>query len=212
MFQRNSQKLHTTLKMENYTRNEWRRCENYTRNEWRRCKATPETSGEDTKLHSKRVGRIPNYTRNEWGGYQITLETSGEDSQVLPPYPILSPCAVLFIHPWRADIPLEKWCDRRTTKTTLETSGVFTTSPPETSVDFYIQKRLPSMCATLVFHPKRVYFQVSRCPIRSFVLCLIFYYVYLSFFGNFFTRFECSFSSSPLVSSVVFHLLDSFRV
>ncbi len=28
---------------------------NYTRNEWRRCKNTLETSGEDVKLHSKRV-------------------------------------------------------------------------------------------------------------------------------------------------------------
>ncbi len=28
---------------------------NYTRNEWRRLKTTPETSGEDSKLHSKRV-------------------------------------------------------------------------------------------------------------------------------------------------------------
>ncbi len=28
---------------------------NYTRNEWRRCKTTLETSGEDAKLHSKRV-------------------------------------------------------------------------------------------------------------------------------------------------------------
>ncbi len=29
--------------------------ENYTRNEWRRLKTTLETSGEDVKLHSKRV-------------------------------------------------------------------------------------------------------------------------------------------------------------
>jgi hypothetical protein len=28
---------------------------------------TLETSGEDVKLHSKRVGKIGNYTRNEWG-------------------------------------------------------------------------------------------------------------------------------------------------
>jgi pyruvate kinase len=28
---------------------------NYTRNEWRRCETTLETSGEDVKLHSKRV-------------------------------------------------------------------------------------------------------------------------------------------------------------
>ncbi len=29
---------------------------------------------------------------------------------------------------------------------------------------------------------------------------------------DFYTRFECSFTSSPLVSSVVSHLLHSFRV
>ncbi len=40
--------------------------ENYTRNEWRRWKITLGTSGEDSKLHSKRVGKMQNYTRNEW--------------------------------------------------------------------------------------------------------------------------------------------------
>jgi hypothetical protein len=32
--------------------------QNYTRNEWRRCKTTLETSGEDVKLHSKRVEKM----------------------------------------------------------------------------------------------------------------------------------------------------------
>ncbi len=32
---------------------------NYTQNEWRRCEITLETSGEDVKLHSKRVEKIP---------------------------------------------------------------------------------------------------------------------------------------------------------
>ncbi len=31
---------------------------NYTRNEWKRFKSTLETSGEDVKLHSKRVEKI----------------------------------------------------------------------------------------------------------------------------------------------------------
>ncbi len=53
--------------------------ENYTRNEWRRCKTTLETSGEDVKLHSKRVEKMLNYARNEWGRCKTTLETSGED-------------------------------------------------------------------------------------------------------------------------------------
>jgi hypothetical protein len=51
---------------------------NYTRNEWRRCKTTPETSGEDGKLHSKRVEKIQNYTRNEWRRFKTTLESSAE--------------------------------------------------------------------------------------------------------------------------------------
>ncbi len=38
-----------------------------------------ETSGEDSKLHSKQVEKIRNYTRNEWRRVEITLETSGED-------------------------------------------------------------------------------------------------------------------------------------
>ncbi len=33
----------------------------YTRNEWRRCKTTLETSGEDVKLHSKRVEKTGSY-------------------------------------------------------------------------------------------------------------------------------------------------------
>jgi hypothetical protein len=53
---------------------------NYTRNEWRRCKTTLETSGEDAKLHSKRLGKGHNYTRNEWRRCKTTLGTSGEDA------------------------------------------------------------------------------------------------------------------------------------
>jgi hypothetical protein len=49
----------------NYTRNEWRRCENYTRNEWRRCETTLETSGDDVKLHSKRVYFSPINTQSQ---------------------------------------------------------------------------------------------------------------------------------------------------
>jgi hypothetical protein len=42
-------------------------------------KSTLETSGEDVKLHSKRVEKIQNYTRNEWRRCKITLDTIGED-------------------------------------------------------------------------------------------------------------------------------------
>ncbi len=48
----------------------------YTLKEWRRCKTTLETSGEDVKLHSKRVEKMPNYTRNEcsFSGDESCLE------------------------------------------------------------------------------------------------------------------------------------------
>ncbi len=37
---------------------------NYTRNEWRRCKTTLETSGEDAKLHSKRVEKTDDLVKS----------------------------------------------------------------------------------------------------------------------------------------------------
>ncbi len=40
-----------------------RKMSNYTPNEWRRCQTTLETSGQDEKLHPKRVGKI---TRSQW--------------------------------------------------------------------------------------------------------------------------------------------------
>jgi hypothetical protein len=43
---------------------------------------TLETSGEDAKLHSKRVEKMPKYTRNEWKRCQNTLETSGKDVKI----------------------------------------------------------------------------------------------------------------------------------
>ncbi len=42
-------------------------------------KFTLETSGEDVKLHSKRVEKMQNHIPNEWRRFKITLETSGED-------------------------------------------------------------------------------------------------------------------------------------
>ncbi len=50
--------------------------QNYTRNEWRRCETTLETGGEVVKLHSKRVEEMWNYTPNEWRSCKTTLETS----------------------------------------------------------------------------------------------------------------------------------------
>ncbi len=43
------------------------------------CETTLETSGEDKKIHSKRVEKITNYTRTEWRRCKTTLEPSGED-------------------------------------------------------------------------------------------------------------------------------------
>ncbi len=94
--------------LQNYTRNEWRRCENYTRNwyrrfenytrnEWRRCENTLETSGEDVTVAWNRCWSPHflevegpgcllltcrscwQYTRNEWRRCKNTLGTSGED-------------------------------------------------------------------------------------------------------------------------------------
>jgi hypothetical protein len=45
-------------------------------------KVTLETSGEEDKLHSKRVEKRTNYTRNEWRRRQTTLETSGEEDKL----------------------------------------------------------------------------------------------------------------------------------
>ncbi len=77
------------------------RLENYTRNEWRRCKTTLETSGEDVKITLETSGDdvkttpqmsgedvkttpemsgCENYTRNDWRRCKTTLETSVEDT------------------------------------------------------------------------------------------------------------------------------------
>ncbi len=41
-------------------------------------KTTLKTSGEDAKLHSRRVEKMQNYTRDQWRRCKITLETSGD--------------------------------------------------------------------------------------------------------------------------------------
>jgi hypothetical protein len=46
---------------------------NYTRNEWGRYKTTLETSGEDVRLHSKRVGKMQKHTRNECTFFKKSL-------------------------------------------------------------------------------------------------------------------------------------------
>ncbi len=48
--------------------------QNPTRNEWRRLKNTLETSGKDPKIHSKRVEKIQNYTRNELIGLPVQVQ------------------------------------------------------------------------------------------------------------------------------------------
>jgi hypothetical protein len=45
---------------------------NYTRNRWRRCKTTLGTSGEDAKLHSKRVEKMKIHPEGRAYGDQIS--------------------------------------------------------------------------------------------------------------------------------------------
>jgi hypothetical protein len=50
----------------------------------KKAENTLETSGEDWKLHSKRVEKNWKYTRNESKRPKITLETSGKDPALKP--------------------------------------------------------------------------------------------------------------------------------
>ncbi len=185
-----------------------------------KAKTTLETSGKDVTLHSKRVGKMWNYTRNERRRCKTTIETGGED---------------VTLHSKRVekakttpetsgeDVKLHsnEW---RRCKTTLETSGEDDKTTLETSGE------------DVKIHSFRVYFFMPTSGPR--VVCCINWsqmkiplYVllkirrrwgaraYRRLYGTvgywmveFYTRFECSFTSSPLFSSVVSHLLHSFRV
>jgi hypothetical protein len=76
-------------------------------------KTTLETSGEDAKLHSKRVEKMQNYTRNWWRRCETTLQTTGEDS-----FDRFFESAKNFINPYNKQSKLQLL-----SKTTLETGG-----------------------------------------------------------------------------------------
>ncbi len=103
------------------------------------CKITLETSGEDAKIHSKRVEKMRKYTRTEWRRCENRLETS-----------------------------------------------------VESQVDFLIEDE------SSFFDPISALEDEEKELVKKSSM--------------FYTRFECSFSSSPLVSSLFSHLLHSLRV
>ncbi len=130
----------------------------YTRNEWRRCKNTLETSGEDVKLHSKRVyfscDFTPATTSFIWGLPHFNFRKSrrGYNGRGWP---------------WSTKkCNLSTRFECRFASCSL-VSSVFSSFPLVPSV------------VLRIFHSFRVYFPI------------------------FFTRFERSFASFPLGSSVV---------
>ncbi len=146
---------------------------NYTQNEWRRGETTLETSGEEVKLHSKRVEKRWNYTRNEWGGcnlsYFFRLSSSESTSYA---------CAI---------------------------SLNFSVA----STDNYTRNEW----GTCKLHSNWV--EKIRITLFSGFLsgCHWMASFRYAFWKTIFsTRFECIFTSSPLVSSVFLHLPHSFRV
>jgi hypothetical protein len=109
-------------------------------------------SCKDSKLHSKRVGKIQNHTPNEWERFKITLQTS-----------------VFF----RGKV--ERLCF----------SCLWEMTPDAEIVNTEFHKAIIKLDLP---HSFRVWFHIFP------------------------TRFECIFTSSPLISSVVSHLPHSFRV
>ncbi len=151
---------------------------NYTRNEWRRCETTLETSGEDGKLHSKRVynlsclavcpaSRACLMVIKFFKDFDIfrpktTLETSGEDAK-------LHSKRVCF-HREYASVPREEnnWptvCSHDRTETSRVWVGIFSTrfefifkfSPLVSSV-FFTCLTLVSSVFLRFLHSFRVYF------------------------------------------------------
>ncbi len=136
------------------------------------------------KLHSKRVGKMKNYTRNEWGKWKATLETSGED---------------------------EKLHSKRGEKMKSHTRNVL--ERPQTHRN-YLHAKFPlwqMLETTLETSGEQGYWCNLVIDIAN--LCLTGLEESLRTLKYIFSaRFECSPTSSTLVSSVVSHLLHSFRV
>ncbi len=175
----------------NHTRNEWRRCKNYTRNGWR---------------------RLVNYTRSEWRTRVSFLPLNGavSPSQLSWFYEQLKSaflnCEKVIVmthnvlHPSatsRKDCKGENY-------TRFEC--VFTSSPLVSSVVSGLLWNYDHILSILSqFSPGLVPLVLNGHAHRKAK------YMDRNT-GIFSTRFECIFTSSPLVSSVFLHLLHSFRV
>ncbi len=116
-----------------------------------------------------------NYTRNGWRRCETTLETSGEDYLGVTCYQ----CFLKMYHPYHCFV------DWWPAKTTLETSG---------EQDKLHSKRVGNkFYFWTFFNSTQIGFALGR-PIHQIWEIIIVLKKY--------TRFECSFTSSPLVSSV----------
>jgi hypothetical protein len=126
----------------------------YTRKEWRRWKSTLETSGEDEKVHSKRVEKMKKYTRNEWINQKKYTRSE-----------------------WRTGNIAKA----------LQVFEVMCSEPFSYKPDLIVYNSLLDGCARSK--------QIDTMRVWKI-----------------YTRFECIFQSFPLVSSIFFDLLHSFRV
>ncbi len=158
-------------------------------------KTTLETGGEDTK--TTLVSSV------EDGVYKTTLVSSGEDVSVYYSAVILSfALTVLSVI----------FSLKATKQNTLETSVVLRKNPPKTSVVY----RRTTLETSVVF--QLISDEIVRVWLALILYgCLLACYGYLLhsfgvYFSIFSTRLECIFPYSPLVWSVVFAFLHSFRV
>jgi hypothetical protein len=150
------------------------------------------------KLHSKRVEKMSNYTRNEWrrstpwtlSVFCCPLSIGTVISKTLL-LSFNSPCLSLKIHSKRVE-KIEKYTRNgwKRCKNTLETSVKYHLTICST---FSINPLSDTVNDLLVTFTRLIGQVCPTCSIFS-------------------TRSECSFTSFPLSSSVLTHLLHSFRV
>ncbi len=143
--------------------------------------------------------RCESYTRNEWRSCEPTLQTSGKDVKIHPKRVEKIISALMnkeniskseqYIKSLNLFPVEESWTE---VKTTLETSGEDVKTTLETSGEDTLPRLTTKNRKMRAVKGGEIGFRVQFShPPRSF---------------------ECSFTSSPLVSSVVLHLLHSFRV
>ncbi len=114
-------------------------------------RTTLETSEEDVKTHSKRVGKIWQHTRNEWRTCENTLETSAEDI-----VPFLGVCQV-------------KWDKTGKYAICAANEAVGTCSPLVSSVNLIFYTRFE--CNLNLLHSFRVYFFFSHLECQKSRVC-----------------------------------------